>query len=76
MGSATTSLFPVFVVLFLAGTSLWVYQDATALSERGTPVYFSAGSLELNKPAVWAAVCLCLWVFCMPLYITCRRQVR
>ena len=74
MGSGAVTLVPVFVVLFLAATSVWVYQDATDHAKRGRPVYFSVGSLELSAPAVWAAACLVLWVLVMPLYITCRRQ--
>ncbi len=74
MGSDSIALVPIVVVLFLAATSLWVYQDATNHASRGRPVYFSAGSLEVSAPAVWAAACLVLWVFVMPLYITCRKR--
>jgi hypothetical protein len=74
VGSPAIALIPVFVVLFLVASSWWVYQDATGHAKRGKPVYFSAGSLELSAPAVWAAACLCLWVLVVPLYITCRRH--
>ncbi|MFF9180765.1 hypothetical protein ACF09Q_07080 [Streptomyces misionensis] len=52
----------------------WIYQDASAHARHGTPVYFSAGSIELSKPATWALGCLCLWLVFLPLYLTCRRQ--
>ncbi|MER8184600.1 hypothetical protein [Kitasatospora sp. NPDC094015] len=72
MGStATTALIPL--VLLLASV-LWVYQDASAHDDRGASVRFSAGSVEVSGPAVWAVGCLCLWVVFMPLYLVCRRQ--
>jgi hypothetical protein len=74
MGTTTVSLLPVFVVLFLVATSLWVYRDASTLAERGTPVRFVAGSIEVATPGVWAVGCLALWVVFVPLYITCRKQ--
>ncbi|MET8719145.1 hypothetical protein [Streptomyces misionensis] len=52
----------------------WIYRDASAHAKRGTPMYFSAGSIELSKPATWALGCLCLWLVFLPLYLTCRRQ--
>lgn len=71
MGSYVTTLIPLAVLL--ASVS-WVYQDASVHAKRGTPVYFSAGSIEVSKPATWALGCLCLWIIFMPLYLTCRRQ--
>jgi hypothetical protein len=71
MGSYVTTLVPVTILL---ATVLWVYRDASAHAKRGTPVYFSAGSIEVSKPASWALGCLCLWIIFMPLYVTCRRQ--
>jgi len=74
VGNSAIALVPIVIVLFLAATSLWVYQDAANHARRGRPVYFSAGNLEVSAPAVWAAGCLALWVFVMPLYITCRKH--
>ncbi|GAB2736512.1 hypothetical protein GCM10010442_66810 [Kitasatospora kifunensis] len=71
MGSYATTLIPV---AFLLVTVFWVHQDASVHTRRGTPVYFSAGSIEVSKPATWALGCLCLWIIFMPLYLTCRRQ--
>lgn len=67
-------LISILVVLFPVVTSLWVYQDASAISRRGASVYFSAGSIEVWTPVAWAVGCLCLWVLFTPLYITCRNQ--
>ncbi|MFE9425873.1 hypothetical protein ACFYNO_23250 [Kitasatospora sp. NPDC006697] len=66
-----TTLIPLAVLLGSVG---WVYQDASARARRGTPVYFSAGWIELSKAATWALGCLCLWIVILPLYLTCRRQ--
>jgi hypothetical protein len=73
MSATAVSLFPIFLVLLVAAGALWVYQDASAHEKRGKPVYFSAGSLEINAPTVWAVGCLVLCVVFVPLYITCRR---
>ena len=74
MGTSTVSSAPIFVVLVLVGVSLWVFRDAGAQAERGRPVRFAAGSIEVSTPVVWAVGCLVLCVIFMPLYITCRRQ--
>ncbi|GGY10801.1 hypothetical protein GCM10010510_65960 [Streptomyces anandii JCM 4720] len=71
MGSYVITLIPLAVLLGSVG---WVYQDASAHARSGTPIYFSAGSIELSKPATWALGCLCLWIVFLPLYLTCRRQ--
>jgi hypothetical protein len=71
MGSYVTTLIPLAVLL---GTVGWVCRDACAHARRGAPVYFSAGSIELSKPATWALGCLYPWIIFMPLYLTCRRQ--
>lgn len=76
MEISAESAVSIFTVLLLVASALWVYQDALAHAERGAPVVFSAGSIELSTPAVWAAACLCLWVLCTPLYLTCRKQAR
>jgi uncharacterized membrane protein YidH (DUF202 family) len=74
MGASTVWFVPIVVVLLLAGMALWDFQDASAHVRRGTPVRFTAGSIEVSTPVVWAVGCLFLWVIFMPLYITCRRQ--
>jgi hypothetical protein len=74
MGVSAVSLVPVFLVVLVAATALWVYQDAEAHARRNAPVRFVTGSLEVSTPAVWAVGCLALWVIFAPLYITCRKQ--
>jgi hypothetical protein len=73
MGSPAVELVPILVALLLAASALWVYQDASSRARQGRTVYFSIGSLELSTPAVWAALCLVLWVLALPLYLTCRK---
>lgn len=70
--SGSVAFIPVFVALFLCGTALWVYQDATSHSERGATIYFAARSFSVSTPGAWAVGCLCLWIIFMPLYLTCR----
>jgi hypothetical protein len=66
---------PILILLAVVGTDLWVYADATALSERGTPVVFFTGFLEVDTPAAWLLACLVLWIVFFPLYVTIRTQV-
>jgi hypothetical protein len=74
---APTSVWiPLVVVLVLAGSSLWVYRDATSRVDRRDPVTFTVGTVEVAMPAAWAAGRLCLWPFFMPLYLTCRDRSR
>jgi hypothetical protein len=71
MGQTVITLVPVAVPL---ATVFWVHQDASLHARRGTPVYFSVGSLEVSRPTTWALGCLCLWIVVTPLYLICRRQ--
>jgi hypothetical protein len=73
-GSAGSALLPVFVLLVALAIDLWVYVDAKAQSERGTPVVFSVGSLEVKTPTTWFFGCLILWIVFFPLYLTRRNR--
>ncbi len=66
-------LVPIIVVLVIIGTDVWVFTDARARAERGDPVVFSVGSIQLDSPEVWAVVCLVLWVLGFPLYLASRK---
>jgi hypothetical protein len=63
------------VELVLIGTAVWVYTDAGIHAQHGDPVIFSVGSIQLDSPAVWAVVCLFLWVFAFPLYLASRERL-
>jgi len=67
-------LVPILVVLVIIGTDLWVYTDARTRAERGDPVVFSVGSIQLDSPQIWTVVCLLLWVFGFPLYLASRNH--
>ncbi|HEY3873165.1 MAG TPA: hypothetical protein VGM10_32715 [Actinocrinis sp.] len=69
-------LVPIIALAVLVVSGLWVYSDAASHAERGRPVFFSAGSLEIRSPGVWAIGSLVLWVFFLPLYLTCRKNAR
>jgi hypothetical protein len=65
----------ILVLLVVLATDLWVYADATTHRDRGAPIVFWFGSLELNTPTAWFLACLLLWIVFFPAYITTRRQV-
>ena len=73
LGISITAWVPILVLLALLATDLWVYADAKAHRERGTPVVFSAGYLNVDTPVAWFLCCLVLWILFFPLYITRRR---
>jgi hypothetical protein len=62
-------LLSIFVLAVGLAIDLWVYSDAKAHVERGRPVVFSAGSLEVSTPMAWFLACLLLWLLFLPLYI-------
>ena len=71
-GPSASASAPILVLLLVVATDLWVYADAKAHRERGTPVVFSAGSLKVDTPAAWFVGCLLLWIVFFPLYTTRR----
>jgi cytochrome c oxidase assembly factor CtaG len=75
VGLSFVAALPVLVLLVVLATDLWVYADATANRERGTPVVFSFGNLKLGTPTAWFLACLLLWIVFFPAYIATRRQV-
>lgn len=68
-----SALVPFLALLALLAMDRWVYVDAQAHAERGTPVIFRGGSLKVDTPAAWALVCLILWALFFPLYLASRR---
>jgi hypothetical protein len=72
MAGSATALVPIFVLLVLLAVDRWVYVDAQAHAERGTPVVFSSGNFRVNTPGAWALGCLILWIFFVPLYLASR----
>ena len=73
-GLSNQALVPIVALLVVVATDLWVYADAKAHHEAGTPVVFSTGFLEVETPAAWFVGCLLLWVVFLPIYLTARKQ--
>lgn len=67
--SVVTGLLAAVVV---AGASLWVLQDARSRAERGRPVVATLGGVTLDRPEVWAVLCLLVVVLFLPLYLVAR----
>ncbi len=66
------AVLPTLLLLLVLAVDLWVYADAKAHEERGTPVVFSSGFLNVDTPAAWFVGCLLLWILFFPLYIDRR----
>lgn len=64
---------PLLVLLVVLASDAWVYADAKAHTERGTPVVFSAGTLVVDTPAAWFVGALLLWIVVFPLYLSARQ---
>ncbi len=61
------------LVLVVALVSIWVLTDARSRTERGRPVVMTVQGLTVDRPEVWAALCLVVVVVFLPLYLTARR---
>lgn len=73
-GPSASASAPILVLLLVVATDLWVYADAKAQRERGTPVVLSAGSLNVDTPVAWFVGCLLLWILFFPLYMASRAK--
>jgi hypothetical protein len=73
-GASGNALGAILLLLVVIATDLWVYADAKALSERGTPVVLSTDFLHVDTPVVWFFACLLVWIAFFPLYVTRRNQ--
>jgi len=68
-GPLAGALLPILVLLVVLATDLWVYQDARARYERGTPVVYQFGTFIVATPEAWFFGCLFLWIVFFPLYL-------
>jgi hypothetical protein len=64
---------PLLVLLVVLASDAWVYADAKAHTERGTPVIVSAGNLVVETPTAWFVGTLLLWIVFFPLYLVARQ---
>ncbi|WP_374970846.1 hypothetical protein [Terrabacter sp. BE26] len=70
---SSSVLSALLLVLVVAAVSVWVLEDAQAQLERGRPVVATLGELTIDRPNVWAALCLLALVLFLPLYLVARR---
>jgi ABC-type Fe3+ transport system permease subunit len=64
----------VLTVLIVAALDLWVYADARARQGTRREVAVTIGSMGIDRPEMWLAWCLILFVFFFPLYLVARRE--
>jgi hypothetical protein len=57
-GLTAVLLVPALVLFAVFSTASWVYADAKAQRERGTPAVLSVGAFELSTPKGWFLGCL------------------
>ena len=62
----------LLAVLAVGAVSLWVLEDAQSQMERNRPVVATIGDLTIDRPHVWAALCLLAVVLFLPLYLVAR----
>jgi hypothetical protein len=70
-----SELLPIVVLIALVSLDLWVYADAKAHLERGTPIVFWTQTFSVETPATWFLACLLLSVIFIPLYISMRSRI-
>jgi hypothetical protein len=71
-GLSDVALAPILVPLLFVAIDLWVYADAKAHVDRGTPVIFSTDFFTVDTPAAWFFGCLLLSIVFIPIYFTIR----
>ena len=60
------------LLVVLGVASVWVLTDARSRAERGRPVVMTFSGVSVDRPEVWAALCLVVVVVFLPLYLTAR----
>ncbi|MFC8501609.1 hypothetical protein ACFUC1_04575 [Pedococcus sp. NPDC057267] len=63
----------LLVAVAVTAASLWVLQDARSRARLRRPVVATLGGLTVDRPEVWATLCLLVVVVFLPLYLTARR---
>lgn len=64
----------VIAVLIVAALDVWVYADARARQGTRREVTATIGAMRIDRPEVWTAWCLLLFVFFFPLYLVARHE--
>ena len=73
-GSPVTALAPILPLLVVLASDLWVYANARANDERGTPVVMRMGTFTVDTPTAWFLACVLLWVVFFPLYLVAHNR--
>jgi hypothetical protein len=73
-GINVIALLPIAVIVIALATDLWIYEDAKAQHDQGTPVVLRWGAFRLDTPVGWLAACLVVWIVFVPLYLIGRRN--
>lgn len=63
---------PLVAVVVLM-CAVWVLGDARSREEDGRPVVATVMNATIDQPALWAALCIVLFVVALPLYLVARR---
>jgi hypothetical protein len=53
---------PLLAAAVMLGACGWIYRDAKANLEAGTPVMARIGNLHIETPEAWAASCVVLFL--------------
>ncbi len=59
-------------MLIVAVAGVWVLRDARSRVKRGRPVTMTVLGVTVDRPEVWAALCLVVVVVFLPLYLAAR----
>jgi hypothetical protein len=65
-------LLPLIVLAIVVIVDLWVYVDARAQEQRGSPIVCSLGAFVVDTPGTWLVCCLVLFLVFVPLYLVGR----
>jgi hypothetical protein len=71
-----SALVPVLAVALLVPIASWVYADAKALRDRGTPAVLTTDFLVVDTPEMWSVLCFIAGYIFLPIYLAIRRQLR
>ena len=63
---------PLFPLVLIAGSGLWVNRDATRLERDHSPVVLRSSYITLDSPQDWTIACVLGWIIFFPLYVRGR----
>jgi hypothetical protein len=72
-----SALFLILLVALIFGVYAviwWIYKDAQANIDAGTPIVLELGAFRVETPRAWATGCLIFFYFMIPLYLVARNR--